>query len=67
MPQQIGMFFPNRSSRQSVRRPVLRAPNPNPNPNQNPIKTQMSNNLHTRMSVMGNLSGTFHSKNGPCG
>jgi hypothetical protein len=61
MPQQIGMFFPNRSSRQSVRRPVLRAPN------QNPIKTQMSNNLHTRMSVMGNLSGTFHSKNGPCG
>ena len=63
MPQQIGMFFPNRSTRQSVRRPVLRAPNSN----QNPIKTQMSNNLHTRMSVMGNLSGTFHSKNGPCG
>jgi hypothetical protein len=65
MPQQIGMFFPNRSTRQSVRRPVLRAQNQNQNPN--PIKTQMSNNLHTRMSVMGNLSGTFHSKNGPCG
>ena len=63
MPQQIGMFFPNRSTRQSIRRPVLRAQTQN----QNPIKTQMSNNLHTRMSVMGNLSKTFHSKNGPCG
>ena len=63
MPQQIGMFFPNRLTRQSVRRPVLRGQNQN----QNPIKTQMSNNVHTRMSVMGNLSKTFHSKNGPCG
>jgi len=63
MPQQIGMFFPKRSTRQSVRRPVLRAQTQT----QNPIKSQMSNNLHTRMSVMGNLSGMFHSKNGPCG
>ena len=59
MTQQIIMVFPTRSSKQSIKGPVLRA--------QTQIKSQMSNILPTRMRSMSNLSGTFHSKNSPCG